>query len=113
MKWLSVLVAPSHLDDAVDALGAIGITRLTVTEVQAYGEQVHHEWLDENDEGAGPAFTPRIRIEAALPDGRLPDVMDALRPSAGPGGIGAGELLVLDLERAMRIRTGETGEIAL
>lgn len=115
MKWVRAVIMPSHLDDVVDALCAIGITRLTMTEVQCYGEPAHDADVHENDEGSEsrPAFVPRLQIEAALPDEGLEKVIDTLGRSAGAGVFGGGRIIVSPLERAVRIRTGERGETAL
>jgi len=115
VKWVSAVIRPSHLDDVVDALCAIGITRLTVTEVQVYGERPHDTGAHENEElpEFQPEFVPRVQVETALPDERLAEVIDTLGRSARTGTIDDGKIIVLALERAVRIRTGEIGETAL
>jgi nitrogen regulatory protein PII len=109
------VIRPSRLDEVVDALCAIGITRLTVTEVQCYGERTHDITVreDEEDPEDRPASVPRVQIEGALPDERLADAIDTLVHPAGTGTVDEGKIIVLALERAMRIRTGETGKTAL
>ena len=116
MKWVSAVIRPSHLDDVVDALCAIGITRLTVTEVQVYQERAHDASVQENEEEFPeyqPAFVPRVQVATALPDERLAEVIDTLGRSACTGTFDDGQIIVLALERAVRIRTGERGESAL
>jgi nitrogen regulatory protein PII len=115
VKWVRAVIRPSRLDDVVDALCAIGITRLTVTEVQCYGEATHDASVGEDGEDPEyrPASVPRVQIEAALPDERLADAIDTLVRPASTGTVDEGRIIVLALERAMRIRTGETGESAL
>ena len=112
MKWINVAVRPSCLDEVISALAAIGITRLTMTEVLASGEPCRHEYAELDDEGPehGPRLLPHVQIEIALPDQRLHDVIDALRRSVHSGRTG---IYVLALESAMRIRTAETGETAV
>jgi nitrogen regulatory protein PII len=114
MKWVSVVIAPSHLDDVVDAFCAIGITRLTVTELEGDVERACHPFLREIGDGdEGRTLVPRLQVDAALQDDRLGQVLDTLRRSARTGAIGEVDVVVRTLERAMRIRTGETGDVAL
>jgi nitrogen regulatory protein P-II 2 len=115
VKWVSAVIRPTHLDDVVDALCAIGITRLTVTEVQVYDERAHDASVHKDEEFPEyqPAFVPRVQIETALPDERLAEVIDTLGRAAGTGTFDGGKIIVLSLERAVRIRTGEIGEAAL
>jgi nitrogen regulatory protein PII len=115
VKWVSAVIRPSRLDEVVDALCAIGITRMTVTEVQGYDERSRGASFLENEEGPeyGSVYVPRVQIEAALPDDRLADVIGTLGRSTGTGTHADGKIIVVALERAVRIRTGETGEIAL
>jgi len=115
MKWVSAVIRQSRLDDVVDALDAIGISRLTVTEVQGYGGQTRHAHAEESEEYLEyrPKFVPHIQIDIALPDERLREVIDTVRRSARTGRIGDGKIIVSALESAVRIRTSETGETAL
>jgi len=113
VKCVSVLIGPSHLDEVVDAFCAIGITRLTVTELLGPHKRSPYDPIPEEDEIHELTLVPWVRVEAALPDDQLHAVIETMGRSAGAGGIGAEEILVMNLERAMRIRTGETGEAAL
>ncbi|HEX7892269.1 MAG TPA: P-II family nitrogen regulator [Ramlibacter sp.] len=115
MKWVSVLVRPFRVDEVVAALEAIGVGRLTVTEVQEWSEHTVHDPADEDEEvlESGPGFVPHLRIEMALPDEQLRRAIDAVRRSAPSGAHAEDRILVWPLGFAMRIRTAESGEAAL
>jgi len=115
MKWISVVIRQSRLDDVVDALDAIGISRMTVTEVQGCGGQTRHAHAEESDEYSEywPKLVPHVQIDVALPDERVREAIDTVRRSARTGRIGDGKIIVSALESAVRIRTSETGETAL
>lgn len=114
MKWVSMVVRHSRLDEVVAALGAIGITRLTMTEVEGCGEHVPHaDAVEEEGLEYEPDFTPHVQIELALPDEHLPEAIERVLGSARTGRIGDGRIMVRKLESAVRIRSGERGEAAL
>jgi len=111
MKWFSAVIRQSRLDDVVDALDAIGISRMTVTEVQGCGGQTRHAHAEEREEYPEyrPKFVPHVQIEVALPDEHLREVIDTVRRFARTGRIGDGKIIVSALESAVRIRTGNKG----
>ena len=115
MKWVSVVVRPFRLDDVVAALDAIGVGRLTVTEVQEWSEHTVHEPTDEDEEvlESGPGFVPRARIEMAVADEHLRQVIDTVVRTTRAGAQARDQIMVWPLGFAMRIRTTESGEAAL
>jgi nitrogen regulatory protein P-II 2 len=115
MKWVRAVIRPFCLDDAIAALDAMGIHRLTMTEVQQWCEQTAHAHADENEVFPEHElkFVPHVQIDMAIPDELCRQAVDAVIRSAGRGRIGDGTITIRTLQSAMRIRTGETGEIAL
>ena len=112
MKLIVAIIQPHRLDAAREALTAIGIEGMTVTEVRGYGRQKGHTEIYRGAEYQ-IAFMPKLKLEVAVPDARLDDTIQALGGAARTGKIGDGKIFVLDLEQALRVRTGETGEGAL
>ena len=112
MKLVIAIIKPFKLDDVRDAIGDLGIAGLTVTEVKGYGRQRGHT---EIYRGAKYAvnFLPKVKIEVAVPADRADKVVEAIASTAKTGQIGDGKIFVLDLEHAVRIRTGETDADAL
>jgi nitrogen regulatory protein P-II 2 len=112
MKLVTAIIKPFKLDDVREALSEIGVQGMTATEVKGFGRQKGHTELYRGAEYIVD-FLPKIKIEVAIADERLDDVMDAIRNAANTGSIGDGKIFVLNLEQALRIRTGETGNDAL
>ncbi len=112
MKLISAIIRPFKLDDVREALGAIGVSGITVTEVKGFGRQKGHTELYRGAEYVVD-FLPKIRIETAVTDDRVDAVIEALQASAGTGKIGDGKIFVIPLQQVIRIRTGETGADAL
>lgn len=112
MKLLTAIIKPFKLDDVRDALSEIGVQGLTVTEVKGFGRQKGHAELYRGAEYIVD-FLPKVKIEIAIDDGALETAIEAITKAAGTGKIGDGKIFVLELEQAVRIRTGETGPDAL
>ena len=112
MKLISAIVKPFKLDEVREALAAIGIQGMTVTDVRGFGRQKGHTELYRGAEYVVD-FLPKIQIEVAVADELLEQVIEAIGKSASTGKIGDGKIFVVDLEQAVRIRTGETGVDAL
>ncbi|MBF0096524.1 MAG: P-II family nitrogen regulator [Magnetococcales bacterium] len=112
MKWIIAIIKPFKLDDVREALMDLGITGLTVSEVRGFGRQKGHTELYRGAEYQVD-FLPKLKVEIAVDSDRVASVIDAIRVSAGTGRIGDGKIFVLDVEQAVRIRTGETGPTAL
>ncbi|MGH8613923.1 MAG: P-II family nitrogen regulator [Gammaproteobacteria bacterium] len=112
MKWISALIKPFKLDDARDALSGIGVQGVTVSEVKGFGRQKGHTELYRGAEYVID-FLPKVKVEVAVPDDRVEQVIEALSKATNTGKIGDGKIFVFDLTQAVRIRTGETGIDAL
>jgi len=112
MKLVSAIIKPFKLDDAREALSEIGVQGITVTEVKGFGRQKGHTELYRGAEYVVD-FLPKVKIEIAVADDLLDQVIEALSKSAQTGKIGDGKIFVFSLEQAIRIRTGETGNEAL
>ncbi len=112
MKNISAVIKPFKLDDVRMALGEIGVQGLTVTEVKGFGRQKGHTELYRGAEYVVD-FLPKMKIDVAVDDDMVDQVIDAITQSANTGKIGDGKIFVTDLEQVIRIRTGETGAVAL
>jgi nitrogen regulatory protein P-II 2 len=112
MKLIIAIIKPFKLDDVREAIGQLGIAGLTVTEVKGYGRQRGHTEIYRGSEYA-VTFLPKVKIEVAVPADLVEKVLEAIAVSAKTGHIGDGKIFVLDLEQALRIRTGETDADAL
>jgi len=112
MKLVIAIIKPFKLDEVRVALSAIGVQGLTVTEVKGFGRQKGHTELYRGAEYAVD-FLPKLRIEAAVSDEMVEQVIETIEQSARTGKIGDGKIFVAHLEEVVRIRTGETGEDAL
>jgi len=112
MKMVTAIIKPFKLDEVREALSAIGVQGITVTEVKGFGRQKGHTELYRGAEYVVD-FLPKVKIDAAIPDSILEQVIEAIEKSAGTGKIGDGKIFVFDIEQVIRIRTGETGEEAL
>jgi nitrogen regulatory protein P-II 2 len=112
MKLITAVIKPFKLDEVREALSAIGVQGLTVTEVKGFGRQKGHTELYRGAEYVVD-FLPKVKIEAAVNDGVVERVIEAIESSARTGKIGDGKIFVSPLDQVVRIRTGETGNDAL
>jgi nitrogen regulatory protein P-II 2 len=112
MKLVTAIIKPFKLDEVREALSAIGVQGVTVTEVKGFGRQNGHTELYRGAEYVVD-FLPKVKIEAAITDELLERVIEAIEKAANTGKIGDGKIFVFDLEQVVRIRTGETGAQAL
>ncbi|HEC26409.1 MAG TPA: P-II family nitrogen regulator [Gammaproteobacteria bacterium] len=112
MKMVVAIIKPFRLDDVRDALANIGIQGITVTEVKGFGRQKGHTELYRGAEYIVD-FLPKVKLEIAITEDQVDSVVEAIVDSAGTGKIGDGKIFISDLERVIRIRTGETGHDAL
>ncbi len=112
MKLVTAIVKPFKLDEVREALAELGVNGLTVTEVKGFGRQKGHTELYRGAEYVVD-FLPKVKIEAAVPDELLEQCLEAIQKSARTGKIGDGKIFVFDIEQAIRIRTGETGDSAV
>lgn len=112
MKLVTAIIKPFKLDEVREALSTIGVQGITVTEVKGFGRQKGHTELYRGAEYVVD-FLPKVKIEAAVKDELLDQVIEAIEKSAATGKIGDGKIFVFDLEQVVRIRTGETGPDAL
>jgi len=112
MKIVMAVIKPFKLDEVRDALTAAGVHGMTVTEVKGYGRQKGHTEIYRGAEYA-VSFLPKIKIEVAVPDDQAGKAIGAITGAAKTGQIGDGKIFVLDLESAVRIRTGETDAAAI
>jgi len=112
MKLVTAIIKPFKLDEVREALSAVGVSGITVTEVKGFGRQKGHTELYRGAEYVVD-FLPKVKIEAAIKDEVLDQVIEAIEKSANTGKIGDGKIFVLDLQQVVRIRTGETGSDAV
>jgi nitrogen regulatory protein P-II 2 len=112
MKLVIAIIKPFKLDEVRDALSAIGVQGMTVSEVRGFGRQ---KGQTEIYRGAEYTMTmvPKMKLEIAVPTGLVASVVETIQQNAHTGQIGDGKLFVLDLDQVLRIRTGETNEEAL
>jgi nitrogen regulatory protein P-II 2 len=112
MKLITAIIKPFKLEDVREALDRIGVHGLTATEVQGYGRQKGHTEIYRGAEYA-IRFLPKVKLEIAVPESRAHDVVETIRQTAHTGVTGDGKIFVTSIERAVRIRTGETNDDAL
>ena len=112
MKLIMAIIKPFKLDDVREALTPLGVQGLTVTEVKGFGRQKGQTEIYRGAE-YHVSFLPKVKIEVVVPDTMSEQVIEAIMKSAQTGKIGDGKIFVLDIERAVRIRTGETDDAAL
>ena len=112
MKYIIAIIQPGKLDDVHSTLLELGVSGLTVTEVQGYGRQKGKSEIYRGAEYV-VNFLPKIKVEVAVPAKLAPKVVDAIKASSSSGKIGDGKIFTFDLADALRIRTGETGQAAL
>ncbi|MDP0344833.1 P-II family nitrogen regulator [Glaesserella parasuis] len=112
MKQITTIINPFRLDDLREAVSDLGIHGMTVTEVKGFGRQKGHV---ENYRGAEYSvdFLPKIKVEIAVSDDVVEDVISAIQQSVKTGKVGDGKIFVTEIERVIRIRTGETDDDAL
>jgi len=112
MKMITAIIKPFKLDDVREALGDIGLSGITVTEVKGFGRQKGHTELYRGAEYVVD-FLPKVKIEAAVSADMLDQVIEAITKAAQTGKIGDGKIFVSEIQHVVRIRTGETGSEAL
>ena len=112
MKIVMAIIKPFKLDEVRDALTAVGVHGLTVTEVRGFGRQKGHTEIYRGTEYS-VSFLPKLKIEVAISDSAVDKVIDAISSAAKTGQIGDGKIFVYSIEHAVRIRTGETDDSAL
>ncbi|CAI8805828.1 P-II family nitrogen regulator [Methylocaldum szegediense] len=112
MKLITAIIKPFKLDDVREALSEIGISGITVTEVKGFGRQKGHTELYRGAEYVVD-FLPKVKIEVAVTDSMVDQAVDSIIKAANTGKIGDGKIFVTNLEQAIRIRTGETGDQAI
>ncbi|GGC93032.1 MAG: nitrogen regulatory protein P-II 2 [Halopseudomonas sp.] len=112
MKLVTAVIKPFKLDDVREALSEIGVQGITVTEVKGFGRQKGHTELYRGAEYVVD-FLPKVKIDVAIGDDMLDRVIEAITKAANTGKIGDGKIFVVNLEQAVRIRTGETGTDAV
>ncbi len=112
MKMLVAVIKPFKLDDVREALSDVGVQGITVTEVKGFGRQKGHTELYRGAEYVVD-FLPKMKIEVAVPDDLLDQVVEAITGAARTGKIGDGKIFIYELAQAIRIRTGETDAEAL
>ena len=112
MKLVTAIIKPFKLDDVREALSEIGVQGITVTEVKGFGRQKGHTELYRGAEYVVD-FLPKVKLEAAINDNLLDQVIEAISKAANTGKIGDGKIFVSTLEQVIRIRTGESGSDAI
>ena len=112
VKKVEAIIKPFKLDEVKQALTEVGIAGLTATEVKGFGRQKGHTELYRGAEYVVD-FLPKVKIEIVVPESRLEASVDAIQKAARTGRIGDGKIFVLNIEEAIRIRTGETGADAI
>ena len=112
MKLVTAIIKPFKLDDVRDALSEVGVQGVTVTEVKGFGRQKGHTELYRGAEYVVD-FLPKVKLEIAIDSKQLDRVIEAIIKAARTDKIGDGKIFVYDLDQAIRIRTGETGQDAL
>ena len=112
MKYVIAVIKPFKLEEVREALGAIGVQGITVTEVKGHGRQRGHTEFYRGAEYT-VSFVPKVKLELAIDESIADRVIEAIQTAGQTGQIGDGKIFVLPLEQAVRVRTGETGQAAL
>ena len=112
MKLVTAIIKPFKLDDVREALSEIGVQGMTVTEVKGFGRQKGHTELYRGAEYVVD-FLPKVKVEVAVDDAMLEQVLETITKSANTGKVGDGKIFVTEIDRVVRIRTGEADESAL
>jgi nitrogen regulatory protein P-II 2 len=112
MKFIIAIIKPFKLDEVREALGAVGVAGMTVSEVKGFGRQKGQTEIYRGAEYS-TNMLPKVKLEIAASDALAPQVVEAIQQAASTDSIGDGKIFVLDLASATRIRTGEAGDTAL
>jgi nitrogen regulatory protein P-II 2 len=112
MKFIIAIIKPFKLEEVREALGALGVQGITVTEVKGHGRQRGHTEFYRGAEYT-VSFVPKLKLELAVDEQLADKVVEAIQLAGQTGQIGDGKIFILPLEQAVRIRTGETGAVAL
>ena len=112
MKFVSAIIKPFKLNEVRESLTALGVKGVTVTEVKGFGRQKGHTEMYRGAECV-IEFLPKLKIEVAIDDSQLEQVVEGIKKAANTGKMGDGKIFVFDLEHVMRIRTGESGPEAM
>lgn len=112
MKMINAIIKPFKLDDVREALSEIGVQGITVTEVKGFGRQKGHTELYRGAEYVVD-FLPKLKIEVVVKDSAVEQTIETITAAANTGKIGDGKIFVINIEQAIRIRTGETGDDAI
>lgn len=112
MKFVTAIIKPFKLDEVREALAALGVSGITVTEVKGFGRQKGHTELYRGAEYVVD-FLPKVKVEVAVKADLLDQALEAIQKAAQTGKIGDGKVFVWDLDQVVRIRTGEAGEAAI
>ncbi|MGM0552262.1 MAG: P-II family nitrogen regulator [Pseudomonadota bacterium] len=112
MKMITAVIKPFKLDDVREAISEVGVQGITMTEVKGFGRQRGHTELYRGAEYVVD-FLPKVKLEVAVDDGLVDQVVEAISKSASTGKIGDGKIFIAPIEQVVRIRTGETGSEAL
>lgn len=112
MKLITAIIKPFKLDEVREALAEIGVTGLTVTEVKGFGRQKGHTELYRGAEYVVD-FLPKVKVEAVVKEDQVERAIEAIVKAARTGKIGDGKIFVTSIEQVVRIRTGETGDVAI
>ncbi|NUM52075.1 MAG: P-II family nitrogen regulator [Candidatus Hydrogenedentes bacterium] len=112
MRKVEAIIKPFKLDEVKEALGGIGVQGLTVTEVKGFGRQKGHKELYRGAEYV-VEFLPKVKLEIVVPDEKAKQVVDTIAKAATTGKIGDGKIFVSTIDEAVRIRTGESGDVVV
>jgi len=112
MKMITAVIKPFKLDDVREAISEVGVQGMTMTEVKGFGRQRGHTELYRGAEYVVD-FLPKVKLEVAVDEDRIDQVVEAISRSAATGKIGDGKIFITSVEQVVRIRTGETGPEAL
>ncbi|TXG82831.1 MAG: P-II family nitrogen regulator [Sphingomonadales bacterium] len=112
MKLIMAIIKPFKLEEVREALMSAGVSGMTITEVKGYGRQKGQTEIYRGAE-YDVAMLPKLKIEIAASDDQCPRIVEAIQMAANTGSIGDGKIFVLDIESALRVRTGESDEMAL
>ena len=112
MKKIEAIIRPSRLEEVKEALNSIGVSGMTVSEVKGFGRQKGHKELYRGAEYVVD-FVPKIKVEAVVQDDYVAQALDAIERTAKTGNLGDGKIFVTEVTEAVRVRTGERGNLAL
>ena len=112
MKKIEAIIRPSRVDEVKDALNSVGVSGMTVSEVRGFGRQKGHKELYRGAEYIVD-FVPKLKIEVVIQDEMVAQVIDAIERTARTGELGDGKIFVLEVVEAVRLRTGERGNLAI